>query len=211
MQQFFVSKTLAAEMTDRVDPRTARQLGSMCWYGHWVPVADGGFTLLMEVETRYCMVFHNLTKHDFLRFEQLFSARLWREVLALCQLKGVGSERMGKLIKAACSDMQFGLGLDYGMSNHVYEAVTRLQAAVASLGGYPVVGVTEFGLGIKLNQEHQATSEHTDSPTALNAFRELWLRKLHQVTSESTITAVNKHWPENVIELAAKKPARRDE
>lgn len=211
MQQFFISKTLAEDMAGRVDPRTARQIGAMCWYGHWVPLAGGGFTMLMEVETRYCMLFHNLSAKDYQRFGSIFAARLWREVLALCQTKGPNRTRLGDLVKSSCAEMQFGLGLDYGMSNDVYAAARRVQGMVEELGGYPTVGATEFGLGIKLNQEALSTSEEASPSSALDAFRMLWLQKLERITSESTITAVNKHWPDNVIELAQKKPSPKRE
>ena len=180
-------------------------LGSMRWFAHSVPLLNGNGTMVMEAQSRYCMVFHNLIAKDFDHFPELFADRLFREVIALCQLSGINNTRLGQLVKQSCTDFQFSLGLDYSISADVYDAARHLQTIVEDLGGYPVVGVTEFGLGIKLNQEPLPHLSDNKPTSALDAFRAFWMQTLETAASETTITGVNKHWPDNVVELPNRK------
>lgn len=178
MQHFFVSKTLAEAMAVHFVPHGSKPDMAMSWYAHWVPVLDGSCTLVMEARTRYCMVFHNLTPEDYENFVVLFRKRLWREVAAVCQARGTVRQRLSDSVKRHSAQFEFSLGLDYSISGDVYDAARHLQNLVDDLGGFPMVGITEFGLGIKLNQEVLRQKDEEQSQAPLAAFRQLWLDQL---------------------------------
>lgn len=194
MQQIFMSKTLAEAMIMHVTTGPRRLTGTMCWFAHLVPVINGSCTMLMEAESRYCIVFHNLTTAGFSQFPLIFRDRLAREVQALCQTTGNTSKRLIKLVRHSARECRFGIGLDYSISADVYDAARHLQKIVEDLGSFPVIGVTEFGLGIKLNREvlpHLGNGE----TTALDAFRRYWLDGLKALPSALANGSFNEHWP----------------
>lgn len=158
-------------------PHSAKADPVMSWYAHWVPVLGGDCTMVMEAKTRYCMVFHNLTADDYNNFVDIFRKRLAREVSALCQAQGANNTRLLNLVKRYNAQCEFSLGLDYSISGDVYDAARHLQNLVEGLGGFPVVGVTEFGLGIKLNQELLPQPGEDQAQSPLDAFREFWLHQ----------------------------------
>lgn len=189
-----MSKTLAEAMRMHLITNPRRTPGTMCWFAHLVPIVNGSCTMLMEAESRYCMIFHDLTALDFSQFPLIFRDRLGREVQALCQTAGGTSKRLAELVRCASSECEFGIGLDYSISADVYDAARQLQNIVEGLGNFPIVGVTEFTLGVRLNREvlpHLCNGE----TTALDAFRNYWLHGLEALPSTAASGISNKRLP----------------
>jgi hypothetical protein len=136
------------------------------------------------------MVFQNLPMKDFGQFSQQFCDRHTKEVVTLCQVKGAEREKLAALTQKSCDEVQIGMGLDYNISADLYDASRNLQRIVENLGGYPILGVTEFSLGIKLNQEvlHKRSKSGTKLETvnALDVYREFWLARLGRRLSDLT-------------------------
>lgn len=193
MQRFFVSKSLAEDMAQLLARSTECDTLTMQWYAHRVPVLGGNCTMAMEANSRYCMVFHEMS--DFGRFPSIFRDRLSREVLAVCQTSGSTTYFLADLVKESCRDCCFSLGLDYSISADIYDAARHLQTIVEELGGFPVAGVSEFTVGISLNQQVLPHLSQAKPTSALSAFRDYWLQKLAFAASNNAKSSFDQHWP----------------
>lgn len=202
MLHVFVSKTLNDVLSQHLVAKPKSLAEASRWYAHLVPVIGGECTLLMDGLTRYSVVFYNLTPADYARFPELFLARLQREITGVCQTEGTLAKRLMFLVKNECYPMQFSLGLNYEISADVYDASRHLQSLIETLGGLPAIGVTEFGLGVKLNQQSLASSGafgDIATTTPLRVFAHYWADQLDQFMSNSTITSKPPKRPENVL------------
>ncbi len=99
MLQFYLSKTLASDMSHSLGEPLAAIPGAMQWYGHRVTVFGRTYVLIMELQSRYCMLFSNLTELDFENFNQLFVDRLWRKTVSICSF-----EAKFKAVKESTAD-----------------------------------------------------------------------------------------------------------
>lgn len=174
MLTFTVSKTLSEAMglnpatpSGAVDPE-------LHWWAHWVPVQDQHFVLLMHEPTRYCMVFFEPDSSGKQEFFSLFSERLPREVHAVCQPLPKVSERLRSSMARACKTHQFRISLDYAASADLFDAARALQTLLEKLGKFPVPGMTEFSLGIKVNQL-LGSQQQNNPQNRLDQFRQFWL------------------------------------
>lgn len=202
MLNFFVSKALSEAMAPHLSSQPVRTLGTMRWFAHSVPVSGGHCTLLMEDRTRYCSIFHNLKSADFVRFPELFRNRLRKEVTALCQQPPQAAQQLDEIVQRSCADYQFSLGLDYDASADLFDSARELQAIIEELGGYPVIGVTEFGIGIKINQRSRVALHEKREFTPLHEFRQFWLSKLNSGYAQPTPTPKDKGSnPPNVLKF----------
>lgn len=174
MLTFTVSKALAEAMTLNPPPRPQATTTGLHWWAHWVPVLDRHCVLLMHEQTRYCMVFFELNEICAARFLPLFAQRLHQEVLAVCQPMPSVSKRLHTIVASVCSLHQFRVSLDYTASADIFDASQILQNLMNELGDYPVPGMTDFTLGIKLNQR-LAEQRQQNAQAALNQFRQFWL------------------------------------
>lgn len=174
MLTFTISKALSEAVALDPSPRPLPNSPGLHWWAHWVPVLDQGCALLMHEQTRYCMVFFELNDAPAKGFAPLFVHRLHREVLAICQPMHSVSERLHTTIDLSCRPYQFRVSLDYTASADLFDAAQILQNLMSELGRYPVPGMTEFTLGIKLNQR-LAERRQQNPKTALDSFRQFWL------------------------------------
>jgi len=87
-------------MKMHLEPPLEVSRGAMQWYGHSVTIMRRKCVLIMESQSRYCMIFTGMTKPDFEGFPERFIDRMWREVVSICQLDDDQSEMLAELVLA---------------------------------------------------------------------------------------------------------------
>jgi hypothetical protein len=176
MLQFHLSKILAQDLKMHVEEPVPVSPGALQWYGHRITVMHRKCVLMMEYQSRYCMVFAGLTKPDFENFPRLFSDRLWREVVSICELDDAQSEDLAILVNLAAEQQYYQVGSDRSVQAHLRQAADEFEILVYHhMGRLPERGVEEFNCGAESNKFLRKRKEDKDYFIPLEVFRELWI------------------------------------
>ena len=188
MLQCYLSKILTQDMKIHIKEPAATNPGALQWYGYRVTVMHRKCVLMMEYKSRYCMVFAGLTKPDFENFPRIFTERLWREVVSICELDDTQSENLTALAHVVAEQQYYQPGSDRSVQAHLRQAADELEIMVNHYTGrLPERGEEEFGCGVKLNGMLRKRKEDKDYFVPLEMFRELWIGLLeyHQKNYDS--------------------------
>jgi hypothetical protein len=198
MLQFYLSQTLAVDMQKHLAEPVAAIPGAMQWYGHRVMLLRRKCVLMMELQSRYCMVFAGLTKPDFENFPDLFVERLWREVVSICQLDDEQSARLASLALLVGERQRYQAGSNRSVQAHLRQAATDLDYMVNyQVGRLPDAIEEQFGCGVKINQSLRKYGDDKDWFVPLEEFRDFWLNMLE--FEEEMRAKKERELPDNVV------------
>ena len=179
MIQFHLSKVLSIDMKMHIAAPLAINPGAMQWYGHRVTIMRRKCVLMMELQSRYCMIFTGMTKPDFEDFPERFIDRMWREVVSICQLDDDQSEMLAELVLAVAQDQCFQAGHDRSVQAHIKQVVEEIEQAIHyRTGRLPVSDEEMFGLGVRVNERIRKRKGDKDYFVPLEVFRDFWLGML---------------------------------
>lgn len=203
MLHISVSTALADRFSSLLVARPNQWLGGERWFAHLVPVVDDEMVLVLELKTRYSMVFHRLRDSDYGRFPDVFLNRLCSEVAEICQLAGKQANNLVELISLETQPMQFGIGLDRTIARDMFDVARHLQSIVEDLGGYPVMGLSESDLGAKLNQVPVRGGTDLEL-TPKHQFADYWRQRLF-VNRQQHVALSNTKFAsaENIVPIAS--------
>jgi hypothetical protein len=183
MLQFHLSKILAQDLKMHVKEPVPASPGALQWYGHRITVMHRKCVLMMEYQSRYCMLFAGMTKPDFENFPHLFADRLWREAVSICELDDAQSEDLAILVNLPAEQQYYQIGSDRSVQAHLRQAADEFEILVNHhMGRLPERGVEEFNCGVESNKFLRKRKEGKDYFVPLEVFRELWtgLLEYHQ-------------------------------
>ncbi len=198
MLQFHLSRTLSGDLKKHLSDSLDTDAGAMQWYGHRVTVMKRKCVLMMELRSRYCMLFAGLTKQDFDRFPDLFADRLWREVLSICLLDDEHSSQLASLALLTGEQQRYQLGSNRSIQTHLRQAAEHLHdIANQQMGRLPQSGEEQFGCGVQINETLRKCKGDKDYFVPLDRFRDFWLGMLKfQQTQQAQ---KKKRVPDNVL------------
>lgn len=172
--QIHCSKALAVDLKSHlVDAPT--NLRAMQWYGHRVQVLRRKCVILMELQSRYAMVFTGLTKPDFQRFPELVRDRLWREALSICQLDEPRSGQLAALVDAIAQPVQIVAGSDRSVQAHINEVTWHLDYFAQEAGELPRDDGDMFAFGLRMNKTPRSRKGEKGYFYPLEVLRDFWL------------------------------------
>lgn len=182
MIQVHTSKALAVDLAGHLT-EAPRNPGAMQWYAHRVHVLRHKCVIVMEAESRYAMVFTGLTKPDFQRFPDLFSDRLIREALSICQLDDDQTGRLGAIATLVTEPVQILPGYDLSVQAHINEVVREMEWTAYEAGTLPEHDGHEFSFGLRMNQTPRKRKGDKDYFYPLEIMRAFWLGLLEHVSA----------------------------
>ncbi len=179
MLQFHLSKDLASDMKVHLASPQAINPASLQWYGHRVTIMRRKCVLMMELQSRYCMIFTGMTKPDFERFPERFIERLWHEAVSICQLDDERSEMLAELVFSVAEDQHYQVGYDLSVQSHIRQMVEEIKSYVHHYAGrLPASDEEMFALGVNVNERIRKRKGDKDYFVPLKVFRDFWLGML---------------------------------
>lgn len=176
MLQFHLSKVLSTDMKMHRAPPQEISPAAMQWYGHRVTIMRRKCVLMMELQSRYCMIFTGMTKPNFEGFPDRFVDRLWREVVSICQLDDERSQMLAELVLVVAEEQHYQSGYDRSVQSHIRQVVEEIELDIHyQTGRLPASDEEMFGLGVKLNERIRKRKGDKDYFVPLEVFRDFWL------------------------------------
>ena len=140
----------------------------------------------MEWQSRYSMVFAGLTKAEFQNFPKTCADRLWREVVSICQLDDVQSQKMAELVEMVAAEQSYQSGSDRSVQAHINDVAWHLGCEANEAGYLPEKPEEAFGFGIKMNEWLRKRKGDKDYFVPVEIFRDCWLGMLEHVDSQGS-------------------------
>ena len=113
------------------------------WFVHRVILERRKCLLAMEEQTRFVLLFCGLTKPDFAQFPALFADRLWRTVVAVCEVPDAQFGLVRERIFSLCMNPVWHKFLDRSVQSHIRQAAFELKCYMHR-GGFPASITDEF-------------------------------------------------------------------
>ncbi len=189
MLQIHLSQALSKDLKAHVNKPVDIEPTALQWYGHKVVVDGEDCIILMELQSRYAMVFCGITQYHLDNFLDVVQERLWREVCAIVQLEEDLPEHdmalMSDMVLNLSREQFFQQGYNRSVTTHINQVVDQLKYTVederyalpADMGQ-----AMEFGLII--NDQLRKRKGDVDYFVPLEVFRDFWLGLLDVLLSQ---------------------------
>ncbi|MBL4585425.1 MAG: hypothetical protein JKX83_12525 [Pseudomonadales bacterium] len=178
MLQFYISEAFANDMSthlfDGVEPIVEQHTRAMQWYAHRITIKRRKCIVVMELQSRYAMIFCGLTKPDFNNFPALFRKRILCEVASICQLDKDAQAKLTPLVLAQAQQQLYQKGSDSSVQTDIDEVIECLHEWIAGQGRLPVDDSECFDAGIFINQLKREHGNETAAFEPLEQFRRFW-------------------------------------
>ncbi len=190
MLQVHVSGNLAKLLTHYVAPAVKVDATALQWYGHCVDVKGQDCVILMELQSRYAMVFCGDALVDLRHFSDTVQERLWREVCVITQLEeALPDEDIALLSDIALdisSEQHFQKGTDPSVMAHISQVADQLRYMV-EVEGYPMpeCGADAVSFGLSANDMLRKRKGDKNYFVPLEIFRDFWLGLIQVVKSKA--------------------------
>lgn len=214
MLQIHLSNSLAKVLKQHVEPAVAEDSSALQWYGHYGDVAGRGCIILMELQSRYAMVFCGYSNDQLEFFPDMVQDRLWREVCVITQLDGPLPEQEVSLLSDIALDLSsnqhFQKGTDPSVVAHISQVFDQLRHMVEQ-EGYPLPreGADAMSFGLQANDMLRKRKGEKDYFVPLEVFRDFWLGLIdvvqNQPSKPSVIKFDDSNEGENIIHVDFKK------
>lgn len=176
MQQFHVSQGFAEKLPSLINNTRFDQASQLHWYGHLIPTFFGDFAVLMESQSRYCIVIQH-PEPQLADFQHQFYRHLQQNVQWLTQVSGKTWKRVMITLEHINKTLSVDVGLDYTVSADLFDIACQLQFLLDDLN--------QADLKMALDQELSSHLNFLPRVNALGeevipveAFRDFWCQKL---------------------------------
>lgn len=188
MIEFRISQTLARDLSMHLQPSRPAVAYGLQFYAHRVTVARRKCVIVMELQSRYAMVFCGLTKKEFEHFPEIFQERLWREVLSICEPENEDDMAfMSDLVLGLSSEQFYQPGSHRSVQAHIGQVAEQL-AWMVNNGIYklPVSSSEAFGFGLDVNEVPRTIRGKHESFQPFVVFRNFWKDLLVYARKDAT-------------------------
>lgn len=180
MLQIHLSNSLAKVLHRHLESPTQADSAALQWYAHYAVVAGRGCIVLMELQSRYAMVFCGHSEEQVEFFPDMLQDRLWREVCVITQLEGPLPEPdvavLSDIALDLSSDQHFQKGSDPSVTAHIVQVFDQLRYMVEQ-EGYPLPeeGADAMSFGLQANDMLRKRKGDKEYFVPLEVFRDFWL------------------------------------
>ena len=151
------------------------------WFIHRVTLERRKCVLAMEEQTRIVMLLCGLTKPDFAQFPTLFADRLWRTIVAVCEVPNAQFGVVRERTFALCMNPAWHKFQDRSVQSHIRQAAFEWECHM-SFDGFPTDSTQEFAYSLKLNQAPR-TRHGGKFIMPLGEFPKVWKSYAHNRSS----------------------------
>lgn len=199
MMQIHVSKRLGQTIKPLLAPAGPPDMQALQWYAHLVTVAGSDCVIAMEQQSRYALVFCDLSRRELAGFPGLFKDRLWREVALLAQLESPLAKRdLAFLIELAAGiggRQSYSLGTDSSVLSHIRQVKDQLEYMVYDEDlPLPVAADDAVRFGLSVNDTVRTRKSSRDWFVPLEVFRDFWLGLLEHVSQVHPRPPLERHY-----------------
>lgn len=199
MMQIHVSKRLGQTLKPLLAPAGQPDLQALQWYAHLVTVADADCVIVMEQQSRYALIFCDLSRRELANFPDMLKDRLWREVALLAQLESPLAKReLAFLIELAAGiggRQSYSLGTDSSVLSHIRQVKEQLEYLVYDEAlPLPVAADDAVRFGLAVNDTMRSRKSTRDWFVPLEVFRDFWLGLLDHVSQAQAKIAPERHY-----------------
>lgn len=180
MLQIHLSNALIKVLKPHLNEAIQVDATALQWYGHYSTIGDCGCIVLMELQSRYAMVFCGQNPEDIEFFPDILQDRLWREVCVITQLESpLPEDEIAMLSDIALdlsSSQHFQKGSDPSVTAHIAQVFDQLRYMV-EVEGYPLPehGADAVSFGLQVNESYRKRKGDIDYFVPLEVFRDFWL------------------------------------
>lgn len=204
MLQIHLSQLLAKGLKAHLNDPVEIEPTSLQWYGHQAVVDGQDCVVLMELQSRYSMVFCGLTQYHLDHFTDVVQERLWKEVCYITQLDEDLPEADFALLSDMILDLSreqfFQRGHNRSVTSHINQVVDHLRILVEEEGyALPVNMGEAMEFGLIDNELYRKRKEDKDYFVPLLVFRDFWLGLLDVLLTQSSERLLDREEKENVI------------
>lgn len=195
MLQIHLSNNLAKILKQHVRSPSDVDATALQWYAHFADVGGHDCIILMELQSRYAMVFCGEGIGDIRYFPDTFQERLWREVCVITQLEQALSEEDVSLLSGIALDLSaeqhFQKGSDPSVRAHISQVLEQLRYMV-EVEGYPLpdYGADSVSFGLSINDIPRKRKGDKDYFMPLDIFRDFWLGLIKVVKKKPSKAAI---------------------
>lgn len=135
-----LARDLSLHVRDEINYKDSidHAAGAMQWYGHEVMIKGERCIFVMELQSRYVMVFCGLDDSDLIHFPDIFQDRLWRDVVAICA--EVDEDKLSVITDVVLNqavEQFYCTGYDASVNAHISQVAHNLDVLV-KYDGYPL-------------------------------------------------------------------------
>ena len=192
---------MSMHLSNGAEPIVDQHLRAMQWYAHRVTVQRRKCVIVMELQSRYSMVFCGLTKRDFENFPELFRERLPCEVASICQLNEEAQDKLTPMVIAQAEQQVFQTGSNRSVQAHINDVAWHLDRWAYDMGRLPEDDSECFDFGVFANQLLRKRGGDKDYFEPMEQFRRFWstMTGLMKLTEGRRSTIVQRPIPDNIL------------
>lgn len=205
MLQFYLSKDFSKDMSmhlsEGAEPIVDQHARAMQWYAHRITVKRRKCVIVMELQSRYAMVFCGLTKRDFENFPELFRKRFLCEVASICQFGDDAQSKLTPLVEAQSDQQIFQTGFNRSVQAHINDVAWHLDNWAHEHDRLPADDSECFDIGVFVNQLLRKCSGDKDYFEPLERYRRFWtsLSGLLKLTEGRRSQLAQRAVPDNIL------------
>ena len=192
-------------LLEGVEPIVDQHLRAMQWYAHRVTVKRRKCVIVMELQSRYALVFCGLTQRDFEQFPETFRTRLICEVASICQLGDDAQKELTPLVVAQAEQQVFQTGSDSDIQVHIQNVAWSLNEWADEHGQLPTGDGECFDFDVFINQQLRTRREDEPPFEPMERFRRFWstMSGLMKLGEGRRRLATERSVPNNVLPFNA--------
>lgn len=192
MLQIHLSNSLAKVLKFHLQDAIEVDSTALQWYAHFTEVADSPCIVVMEMQSRYAMVFCGDSLAPAEDFPEVFQDRLWREVCVITQLDKPLPESDVAILSDIALDLSavqhYQKGSQRSVMTHINQVMDQLRYMV-EIEGYPIpqTGPDAVSFGLNANDMLRKRKEDKDYFVPLEVFRDFWLGLISVVKAKARV------------------------
>lgn len=190
MLQIHLSNALVKPFRLHLESEPSIDSSALQWYAHQVIVKGVPCLVLMELQSRYAMVFCGAVAQQVENFPDALQDRLWREVCVITQLDELLPDDDVALLSDIALDLSssqsYFKGSDRSVMAHISQVVDHLRYLVEDEGlPLPENGADAVSFGLAINEALRKRKGERDYFIPLEVFRDFWLGLIRVVKDKA--------------------------
>lgn len=180
MLQIHLSNVLVKPFRPHLQTEPSIDSSALQWYAHQVVLNGVPCMILMELQSRYAMVFCGAVAQQVENFPDAFQDRLWREACVVTQLDELLPDDDVALLSDIALDLSssqvYFKGSDRSVMAHISQVADYLRYVVEDEDRpIPEHGADAVNFGLEVNEMLRKRKGEQDYFVPLEVFRDFWL------------------------------------
>ncbi len=162
-----------AGLTELASQPTGSLEAGQHWFVHRVNIERRKCVLAMDEQTRFVLVFCGMTKPYFMKFPGVFADRLWRTIVAVCEVPDARFGHVRDTVSPLCMNPVWHKFQNRSIQSHIRQAACELGWLIHR-DGFPANITQEFAYCLKLNETPRTRYGEKECIWPLDEFQKVW-------------------------------------